>query len=86
MSKTTERDPQGRFPAGKTGNPAGRPRGATPAKTLQKLLAADGAQLIERAFVRAHDSDVVLASVVNLIAAAEVATVLAGAMAKAKLD
>lgn len=86
MSKTTERDTQGRFPAGKTGNPAGRPRGAPPAKTLQKLLAADSAQLIKRAFVRAHDSDVVLASVVNLIAAAEVATVLAGAMAKAKPD
>jgi len=77
---------QGRFPRGRSGNPAGRPRGATPAKTLQKLLAADGTQLIERAFARAHDSDVVLASVVNLIAAAEVATALADAVAKAKPD
>lgn len=84
MSET--RESQGRFPIGRSGNPAGRPRGATPAKTLQKLLAADGAQLIERAFARAHDSDVVLASVVNLIAAAEVATALADAMAKAQPD
>lgn len=80
------RDQQRLFPKGRSGNPAGRPRGATPAKTLQKLLAADGAQLIERAFARARDSDVVLASVVNLIAAAEVATALADAMAKAKPD
>lgn len=86
MSKTTERDLQGRFPVGKTGNPAGRPRGATPAKTLQKLLATEGAQLIERAFARSHDSDVVLASVVNLLAAAEVATALADAMAKVRPD
>ena len=86
MSKTTEHDTQGRFLAGKTGNPAGRPRGATPAKTLQKLLAADGAQLIQRAFARSHDSDAVLASVVNLISSAEVATALAGATAKAKPD
>lgn len=82
MSETHES--QGRFPRGRSGNPAGRPRGATPAKTLQKLLAADGTQLIERAFARAHDSDVVLVSVVNLIAAAEVATALADAVAKAK--
>lgn len=80
------RESQGRFPIGRSGNPAGRPRGATPAKTLQKLLAADGTQLIERAFARAHDSDVVLASVVNLIAAAEVATALADAVVKAKPD
>lgn len=86
MPKTTQRDPQGRFPAGKTGNPAGRPRGATPAKTLQKLLAADGTQLIDRAFARARDSDVLLAAVVNLIAAAEVATALADAMTKAQTD
>ncbi len=78
------RDSQGRFPGGCSGNPAGRPRGATPAKTLQKLLAADGAELIERAFERSRHSDVVLASVVNLIAAAEVATVLADVMVKAK--
>lgn len=84
MSETHES--QGRFPRGRSGNPAGRPRGATPAKTLQKLLAADGTQLIERAFARAHDSDVVLASVVNLIAAAEVATALADAVVKAKPD
>lgn len=84
MSQT--RESQGRFPRGRSGNPAGRPRGATPAKTLQKLLAADGTQLIERAFARAHDSDALLAAVVNLIAAAEVATALADAMAKAQPD
>lgn len=84
MSET--RNSQGRFPAGRSGNPVGRPRGTTPAKTLQKLLAADGSQLIQRAFARAHDSDAVLASIVNLIAAAEVATALADAMAKAQPD
>lgn len=74
------------FPKGRSGNPAGRPRGATPAKTFQKLLTADGTKLIERAFARAHDSDVVLASVINLLGAAEVATALADAMAKAQPD
>lgn len=80
MSET--RDPQGRFPGGKSGNPAGRPRGATLAKTMERLIATEGAELFARAFERARHDDAVLAAVVTLIAAAEQSTALAGVLSE----
>lgn len=86
MSETINRDSQGRFPRGQCGNTAGRPRGATPGKTLERLVAADGTELFQRAFERAKHSDEVLAAVIGLVAAAELATVMAGVMARMQTD
>lgn len=80
MPETIDRDSQSRFTSGRSGNPAGRPRGATPGKTLERLIAAEGAELFVRAFERAKHDDAVLAAVVTLIAAAEQSTALAGVL------
>ena len=53
-----ERDDRGRFPAGKSGNPAGRPKGSKNKVTLQKLIAEET--------IRGNNADRML-EVANLI-------------------
>lgn len=69
------RDPRGRFRSGSTGNPAGRPRGATPVRRVERMLPS----LIERAVERALQPgapDELVTATLNAVAAVEMAAVL----------
>jgi len=78
MNDTHDADSNGgRFQPGETGNSGGRPRGMGPARKLEKLLASKGAELIERAFERACESDEVLGGLLQVIAAAEMSSAVA---------
>jgi len=75
MTTPAARDPRGRFRPGMTGNPAGRPRGASPARRLERMVPA----LIERAVERAMQPDApdeLIAATLGALVVAEMAVVL----------
>ena len=63
---TAQRDENGRFKPGQSGNPKGRQSGDQ--QTAQQLLEARTPGLIRRALDRAEHDDTVLAAVINLMA------------------